>query len=279
MDLRLESMKGLGDNIYQRAVLREVDADVYLDTPWPELYKDLPNIKPIKPSTKLRTQAKNVDRSNFRWFNCSLPVDKRISYGSTGMLSGMESAAGVKAKLFDLPDFGPSPVDGKYIVVRPATVRSEWRADSRNPLPEYIAEAASIARSHGYKVVSVADLADGLEWLVGDPIPADIRYHRGELSLPSLMALVANASAVIGGIGWLAPAAMAYNVPAWIICGGWGTYNSPENLRVPVQHKTEFCLPDNFCRCNDKHHNCNKRITDHGRKFTEFLKRHTLVER
>ena len=127
-------------------------------------------------------------------------------------------------------------------------------------------------------MVSVADLADGLEWLIGDPIPADIRYHRGELSLPSLMALVANASAVIGGIGWLAPAAMAYNVPAWIICGGLGTYNSPENLRAPVQHKTEFCLPDNFCKCNDKSHNCGKRITEHGRKFTEFLKRHALVE-
>lgn len=276
--INVTSMKGLGDNIYQRAVLREFKGTVYLDTPWPELYSDLPNIRPVRPSTKLRTQAKNVIRSETEWSQRPSGLPVKISYGSDGMLKGMEKSAGLAAVKFDLPDFGPSPVSGRYVVVRPVTVRSEWRADSRNPLPEYIATAARIARERGYQVVSVADLQDGAEWPVGELPQADITCHRGELSVSELMALVAGAAAVIGGIGWLAPAAMAYRTPAWVVCGGWGAYNSPDNLRAPVDAPIEYAVPDKFCRCSNRSHNCDKRITDYELKFTEFLKRHALVE-
>lgn len=275
--LNVESMKGLGDNIYQRAVLREFPGTVYLDTPWPELYSDLPNIRPVRPVTKLRTQAKNVSRSGTHWHNKPAGPAVKIRYGTDGMLAGMEKSAGLTAVKFDLPDFCQSPVTGRYVVVRPATVRAEWRADSRNPLPEYIATAASIARERGYQVVSVADLQDGAEWPVGELPPADITYHRGELSVSELMALVSGAAAVIGGIGWLAPAAMAYRTPAWVVCGGWGAYNSPENLSTPIDAPIEYVVPDNFCRCSNRSHNCDKRISDYERKFTAFAERYLTV--
>ena len=39
----VDGMCGLGDNIYQRAVLKRLllDGPVYLRTPWPELVADL----------------------------------------------------------------------------------------------------------------------------------------------------------------------------------------------------------------------------------------------
>ncbi|MGV2896729.1 hypothetical protein ACNPPY_13135, partial [Achromobacter sp. AGC78] len=84
----------------------------------------------------------------------------------------------------------------------------------------YIAEAAEAARSAGYRVISVADLEPGKEGAVGKWPPADEVYHGGEFSVRQLLALVQGAAAVIGGIGWILPAAIAMKVPAWIICGG-----------------------------------------------------------
>ena len=57
------SMKGLGDNIYQRAFVKEYvkkHRNISLDTPWPEIYKDIPNVNFIRPQTNLRTQSKNI---------------------------------------------------------------------------------------------------------------------------------------------------------------------------------------------------------------------------
>ena len=60
--IAIRGMAGLGDNIFQRAFIKSLvkSQEVLLETPWPELYQDLPNIKFIKPNTRLRTQAKNL---------------------------------------------------------------------------------------------------------------------------------------------------------------------------------------------------------------------------
>ena len=168
----------------------------------------------------------------------------------------------------------PSPVSGKYAVVRPVTVRAEWAAESRNPRPEYVLEASRALREAGYTVVSVADLEDGKEWAV-DPLPeADITMHKGELAVMHLLALVKNAAVVVGGIGWIVPAAIATGTPAWFICGGQGGFNSPE-LITDRNHmdltKIGFAVPDKFCRCKQSRHQCDKRISGHREKFAEWM--------
>ena len=55
----IAGMMGLGDNIYQRSFIKLLDGDIYLRTPWPEIYKDLRNVFPVKSETILRTQRKN----------------------------------------------------------------------------------------------------------------------------------------------------------------------------------------------------------------------------
>ena len=267
-------MKGLGDNIYQRAFLKGLKHPVWLETPWPELYADLPMVRLVKPDTKLRTQAKNM-RRHAAWERAPRGRITQVAYGQAGIIPGMAAKFGRQPGEFDLPDFGPSPVGGRYIVVRPVTLRSEWRADSRNPLPEYVAQAAAEMRRRGFTVVSVADLEDGMEWALEPLPPADIRYHAGELPVEQLLALLQGAVAVIGGIGWIVPAAIAAKIPAWIVCGGQGGYNAPELITAPTMDLTRiaFAVPDNFCRCTQREHTCDKRIPDYDQRFAEWTDR------
>jgi hypothetical protein len=271
-------MRGLGDSIYARAFIKALPKPVYLDTPWPEIYSDIPGVHFIRPQTTLRTQAKNIARHNSWTMPPTHQPTRQIRYGAEGIINGMMASFGIAPGAFDLPPLPPSPEQGKYVVVRPATVRSEWRADTRNPDPIYIAEAAVVAKMRGYRVISVADLQEGAEWMVGGLMPyADVRYHKGELPVEHLLSLVANASAVIGGIGWLVPAALAAKVPAWIICGGQGGYNAPELITPKGQSNITFAVPDNFCRCRLKAHNCDKRISDYDSKLAHWAGRHLPV--
>ena len=63
-------MHGLGDNIYQRAHVRQAVAngsEIYLTTPWPQLYADLPGVRCVRPNSHLRTQAKNEKQCSRRF--------------------------------------------------------------------------------------------------------------------------------------------------------------------------------------------------------------------
>lgn len=263
---------GLGDNIYARAFVK-IYPGAHLETPWPELYSDL-DVHCVRPVTQLRTQSKNIAKQS-EWANPVNGAQLRIAYGRDRIIDGLRKSFRCEPAEFDMPPFGESPVDGKYVLVRPATVRAEWRADTRNPLPEYIAFASAEMRRRGYTVVSVADLEPGKEWAVGDLPDADIRYHNGELSVSRLMALTQHASAIIGGIGWIVPASIAAKVPAWIICGGQGGFNSPEHITDECMDlsKIEFIVPDNFCMCTLKQHSCDKRISDYESRFARWAER------
>lgn len=271
-------MKGLGDNIYQRAFVKNLRGPVWLETPWPELYSDLPEIHFVKPATKLRTQAKNINR-RAKWERFPQGRIANVGYGRTGIIAGMAASFRVAPATMDLPNFGDSPVAGPYVVVRPVTVRAEWRADTRNPLPEYIAAAAAALRAKGFKVVSVADLEEDKEWAL-DPMPvADVTYHKGELKVDQLLALLCGAAAVVGGIGWIVPACLAAKVPAFIVCGGQGGFNAPELITDPSMDLSglEFVVPDNFCRCVQKIHNCNKEIAGYDKRLADWVERLSAV--
>jgi hypothetical protein len=263
----VRGMRGLGDNLYQRAFIGSLPGPVYLDTPWPELYADMPGLRLVKAHTHLRTQRKNVERNrNCKWW----PVSTRIPtikprYGAEGIAAGMTQAFGVAPGLLTLPPLDRNPLGelGRYVLVRPVTVRAEWPNEARNPLPEYVARAAARARRAGYLIVSVADLQPGEEWAL-DPLPvADVTFHAGELSVKSLLAVARGASAIIGGVGWIVPFAIASGRPALIVCGGQGGYNAP-NLLVDGWpndcSRIEFAVPENFCNCREKKHDCDKRI-------------------
>ena len=281
--IAIKSMFGLGDGIYVRAFIKSwcQQQQVLLETPWPELYQDLPNIKFIKPNTKLRTQKKNADSVDASvWAGKYYGQALQATYGDKGIMRGLQNSLRIEPSAFDLPDFD-SPISGKYAVIRPATVRTEWSAASRNPKPEYLAECAEKLLSEGYSVISVADLEDDVEWAL-EPLPkATKRFHKGEFNIKELLGLIQHASVVVGGVGWMTPASIAYKVPSWIIFGGFGAFNAPENLfdkdRMDLS-KIGYALPDQFCRCRDGKHNCRKEISNHAEKFAEWLGRLPYLE-
>jgi hypothetical protein len=275
-------MWGLGDNIYSRPFVRAAarQYEVYLETPWPELYADL-DIKFVRGSRKLRTQQKNMARqSPQRWAQPLAMREIRISYDlvSRSIITAMERLwstfkVAFDPALFDLPDMGPSPIvsERPIAVVRPVTVRREWRNEARNPQPEYVAAlAAHLMATH--HVVAIADLAPGEEWAIGELPPAHQYFLQGELAVRELLALVRDADIVIGGVGWIVPAGLALKTRTFVVLGGHGGHNAPEKITDPRLDLSRigFAMPETFCRCSNMLHACDKRITDPVGQFSRW---------
>lgn len=272
-------MHGLGDNIYQRSFVREIEGPVYLITSWPQIYCDLDNVYPVKPSVKLRTQRKNVyNQPDDTWHKAPIESAKRIKYSGATLRNGsiiksMQRCFKKSAKTFDLPKYSNFALDNPYAVVRPVTVRSEWANTARNPLSEYVWNANKKLKASGYKTVSIADLCDGEEWHHGVLPECDIKFNNGELIFEDIMALIQNASVVIGGVGWIVPAAIAYGTPLVTILGGHGGHNAPEKI-IDEPMNTEnvrWIYPDSYCKCSNMLHKCYKTITNFEGKFEESL--------
>lgn len=171
-------MRGLGDGIFQRPFVRAEAKrrEVFIETPWPQLYADLPNVFPVRAATTLRTQAKNARaQPESIWQEAPRHADQMtFRYGTAelrrhSIIQTMERQLPLQGErfVFDLP---PSPIllsGALYVVVRPVTVRKEWQNTARNPEPNSVYKAAQWAREAGYRVVLVADLADGQEHAVG----------------------------------------------------------------------------------------------------------------
>lgn len=280
----VKGMHGLGDNIYQRGFIKNLNDEVYLETPWPEIYEGLDNVKFVKPYTKLRTQSKNINKTNVDWISEDASEfdrhNKRIKvhYGnpkSRGIIREMSECFGIRPAGFDLPDFRQEfpwiEELGEFALIRPATERKEWFNAARNPKPEYLKKSSEMLKDSGIKVISVADLKPKEEWLVKPQPYSDVKYHKGELSVKELLALVHSAKYTIGGVGWIVPASLCYNNRAWIVLGGHGAYNSPEFIMYRQPNRVEFAMPDDFCRCRDMKHDCNKEISNYETKFAEWL--------
>lgn len=281
--LLIRGMWGLGDNIYSRPFVRATVAkyELYLETPWPELYEDL-DIKFVRGTRRLRTQQKNIARQSSDLWSHSLPRRQiQIGYPSVewvGIVASLEHRwerlhIRFDPALFDLPDMGSSPIksDRPIAVVRPVTVRAEWRNEARNPQPEYVNMlAAELMTTH--TVVAVADLAPGQEWLVGELPPAQHYFVSGELAVRELLALVRDADIVIGGVGWIVPAGLALKVRTFIVLGGHGGHNAPAKIADPRLNLSRigFAVPEKFCRCTNMLHNCDKRIADPVGQFLRW---------
>jgi hypothetical protein len=283
--LLVQGMWGLGDNCFARPFIRAAceTYDVFLQTPWPELYEDLP-IRFVRIDRKLRTQQKNVDRQlSSRWH--SPPKGARwlkVSYGQElryktiiGAIGDCFARFGIKwnSSPFELPAFSPPPFISQrpIAIVRPATLRKEWFNQARNPLPQYLGELArKLAETH--EVVAVADLDDGQEWLDGEMPFAHRSYVKGELDIRSLLALVQTADVIVGGVGWIVPVSIACRRKAFVVLGGNGGHNHPNKITDPRMDlsRIAFAYPPRFCPCTLMVHRCNKMIPDLMAQFDRW---------
>jgi hypothetical protein len=287
--LILRAPFGLGDAIFVRPVIRDAANrhDLFVETPWPELYEDVA-LRFLKPERGGRMQMANVRRQPaHRWSRPPMSSTPTVFlyYSAEAFSQGNVYQAmackmpEVPVPVWDLPDMGPSPFDADetpLVLVRPAVVRQDWPNPSRNPKPEYINEIAGDLKARGYAVVVVCDLSADQEWIVGEMPPHNLALTHGELSLRQLLAAVQGAALVLGGVGWIVPAAVATQTPTYVVLGGNGGANAPEKI-LDDRMKTSnigFAFPENLCRCSDTVHDCPKDIPDLSKQWNTWRSIH-----
>lgn len=251
-DLLVQGMHGMGDNIHQRAVIRQLmqKHTVYLETSWAALYHDLvgPDLKLLRRSVALRTQTKNAIREEQLFTNVrpdKLASSVRIRYGganvaqtkSKTVLEAMCQTVGVSYADADyrlpVPDawngdlfrklkpLGKDAMEKPWLIVRPLVARTEWRGSmARNAHPENYAELYAMLRPHFF-VISVADLVPSREWIVGEELDVDLKFHEGELTFEDLAALFQRADLVLTSSGFAAILAPAVGTPCISVVGGY----------------------------------------------------------
>lgn len=283
LGLRVVGMHGMGDNLHQRAIVRELmrTQQVFLETPWPAIYHDLvgSHLKLVRKPTALRTQAKNVLREaskyealpgniyGMRTIRIWYQRDDVLREGS--ILGAMCAGAKVRERDFSLPVpetwqlaaarmLRGWPQGKPLLLYRPLVTRPEWGGcAARNPDYDAYYELFQAIREDFY-VVSVADLVPAVEWMVGHPIKADVEFHRGELTFEALAALTQRASMVYASPGFAPLLAQAVGTPSVCVFGGHesaltisgGAHLAPTLGIDPIEP----------CNCFVNNHQCRKAI-------------------
>lgn len=271
--LFVQGMHGMGDNLHQRAVVRELMAshEVWLETPWPSIFHDMPGVNLMQKGSSLRTQAKNLVREADLYSAKECPDGVRhlrIHYPPAkvrqhrGVLAAMSAQAGVRVGDFRMPvpwDHGLDlPDDRPILAFRPLVERSEWGGNrNRNPdVGSYLKLLDSIRDR--FFVVSVADLEDRKEWMVHDDVGADLTLHQGELNFQQLAALWRDAAMVMAAPGFGVVLAQAVGTPVVSVFGGYeGGYSFNAGARFTP---TLAITPIHQCDCFSHTHRCNKTL-------------------
>jgi hypothetical protein len=284
MTIVVHGMQGLGDCIHQRAIMRQLMRRdrVVLETPWPCVYHDLAGERltlMAKPSA-LRVQTKNIAREAARFDRSRMPAGApaiRVWY--TGeRVRAVGSILGAM-----LEHCGCDPVGADFrlplprawgdraaaliqqwhprhpiMVYRPLIERTEWKGCAvRNPDFATYARLFETIRNQFF-VVSVADLVDGVEWIAGERIRADIELHAGELDFETMAALFARASLVFGAAGFAPVLAQAIGTPSVTVFGGHEA--SPSISGGAAFAPTLGIDPVHPCMCFRNDHACDKQI-------------------
>lgn len=305
-------MHGIGDNLHQRAVIRILKEahSVTLESSWHSLYHDLidADFRVVGRGVNLRTQQKNAVREHDLFAPAPphhhVTSSIRLSY-STNTINATPSRTITEA-LFKCAGIGHRfpeadfrlplkhewlaeadriiqgwPTDGKPILIyRPLCVRPEWLGSKvRNANPGQY--RAIISRLHKkFFCVSVADLEPQKEWIDGDQIGADLRFHGGEFVFEILAALMHRADLVVTSGGFAAMLGPAVETPTLSVLGGY----EPKEWCADGAKFSPFLViePEAPCRCGSSGcmNKCTKLIhmpsaLDRIEDFTSMMERST----
>lgn len=283
-------MNGLGDNLFQRPWIAGLtkSEEVYLQTPWPEVYRGI-DVKLVKPRKNfMRTQLKNVNRSSVVWetppkhartITLEYDTDALRAFNIMQHIGNQLGLVTFDTVAFHLPRFGfPDQVKSNskpIAVIRPATVRTEWACPTRNPEPKYLAWCSRELMNLGYHVVSIADTELGVETIVMPEPPAHQKFHQGELSVPEIIGLCQVSKQIVTGSGMMLVIGAATQSSMFVIFGGRGSIDSPAKVFDPRMglNRVSWALPDRFCRCSGMVHGCDKEIHTLPEQFYQHLTR------
>lgn len=279
--LLLQGMHGMGDNLHQRAVIRQLMQryDVTLESSWVAPYYDLiaDGLKVVHKATTLRTQTKNAKRES-ALFHKHRPVGvrtRKVWYAprevraANGVLAAMCRNCDVS---YDRADFRlpvkPEWVeaarrvvktDNPILVYRPLVERTEWNGcAARNPDHAAYAELFDSIRDR-FHVVSIADLVPGVEWMVGHAVEADQRFHAGELPFETLAGLFSLAAMAFTAPGFAVILAQAVETP---VAAVFGSYEASYSFNGGARYSPYLGI-DPIVPCDDfKHDNTRDKTID-----------------
>jgi hypothetical protein len=291
-------MYGIGDNLHQRAVLRELmrPREVWLDTFYSSMYHDL-----VAQGLKLRLLSRGLkpritDAGDFSIVRLPASAERRkINYDKAGItrygsILGAQYAS-VNLRMPERPDFslpvrdewrrgarqligGWSRAGKPLMVYRPIVLNKTWECPSRSPDPQaYDALYRSIRDR--FFVVSIADLKDGEEWIVGPRADVDIELHHGELDFETMTGLFAEADLVFGNAGFAPVLAQAVGTPNIVIYGGNESYRITNRVGAHLAPTLGIDV-DNPCECRNQRHQCDKTITlpPALQRIAQFVREH-----
>jgi ADP-heptose:LPS heptosyltransferase len=294
--LYVAGMHGLGDNLHQRAVMRQLveRRSVWLETPWPCLYEDIHGLNVVGKGSHLRTQARNAAREADRYSKEPVPKDAELlevrympddvrRLGS--VLAAMCKTCGVdyaKADFrLDVPSAWRKKGDAflrklrpqkPLMIFRPLVERAEWGGNApRNPDP-YAYRDLYLGLRDRYHVLSIADLEPHAEWMVGERVQADTELHRGELDIETLAAVFAQAALVFTAPGFPVILSQAVGVPVIVPFGGYENSSSySAGARYSPYLGLDVIRP---CQCFSHRHDCDKRmdVAAARTRIQEFLR-------
>ena len=286
-----EGALGFGDNLYQRSIIKHLAKRykaLYLKTPCPEIYWDIPNAKFIDPGRiPLRTQTKHIANLSKETFSVMPAGTPSLPWRYFAIYThGWETKPGIshvdklrKSAGVALDDFTFNfPLKPEWIVsaeavksklnlngkklclIRASTLRKEWLNSARTPKIENIQRL--IDRYKGeYFFLSFADLEPGAEWLDGELHGVDVEFHRGELTLTTLFALIKIADMTITGPGWPMLTAIGLRSKCFTIFGGMAKPEAYFDASMGLMNFS-YVAPSPFCDCHRGDHACNKDIPE-----------------
>ena len=287
---------GLGDQIYMRPFIRRIQEkrQVFVETSFPQLWWDMPNIKCVKADGGLRTQAKNIRRVDFcDWHGEPRGINTmRISYAHDhtnkrcGIIASLSQQFQQPCDNFEWrvkPEWMTEAADfvkslegrnGRKIgIVRPPTYREEWPCPSRNPDPRVIPHIAQSTKDE-IMWVAIGDIDPRFERIDGDEGYWEAAALKGELHVGALAALLLLADIVLASPCFVLPMSCAVGARAFFVFGGYVHPRFVIDPRMGLE-KIEWIEPSPFCNCVTNQHDCEKSYRPEKAlaKFNEFRRR------
>lgn len=277
----IRGMWGTGDQLHTRAVFRELmkAGDVHLESMAFAPFYDL-----VDHGLKISRIAGHAPRVRETTPFRETPLPRgasgtRMTYGRDmihrhgSILAAQFACAGLKMP--EQPDFS-LPVDemwrpraqrligrwamgGKPLLIyRPIVLNTVWNCPARSPDP--VAYAALFAGLRDrFFVVSLANLAEGKEWIVGQEQDVDVKLHHDELDFETMAGLYAEADMVFANPGNATVFAQAVGTPSITVYGGHESFRTTNSVGAHLA-PTLAIEPVKPCECHDRNHDCDKRI-------------------
>ncbi len=261
--IAFHGFQGFGDNIYCLGVMRalcKLHECVYLSTPIPEIFWDIPNLFTTRPKMLLRTQTEHAEKQpEVTWSN--IPHDAQVRRMDhylqderrtvlDVLATPLEKGASLDVHLAIRREWEEAaravlePTDKKVCLIRCPTERTEWDQGARNPEPHHI---QNIVDRFGdqFHFVSVSHNKTGEEWFLQEPRGIDQAFHFGELPLTTIFGLASIADMIVSPPGYMLPLGLAVETKTFIVFGGlippWRLVDERQNM-----HLFRCAAPDPF---------------------------------